>query len=81
MQKGPLAGPMVDETAPFMYFQRQVSFSGWGANSSSLAAVRQLPQNPRGMYLCLEQTLQVCLALVPGLQACGSAIAATHAMQ
>ena len=72
MLKGPLAGPVVDETAPFMYFQRQVSAFGWIANSSSLVGSEAKAKG----HHCLEKPL--CWSL---LQAFGSAIAATHAAQ
>ena len=41
MLKGPLAGPVVDETAPFMYFQRQVSMFGWLAKSPSVVWIEE----------------------------------------
>ena len=75
MLKGPLAGPVVDETAPFIYFQRQVSTFGRAANSSSSLGSEATAEGP----LCLAESLQpLCWSL---LQAFGSALAATHAAQ
>ena len=44
MLKGPLAGPMVDETAPFIYFQRQVSKPGLAADYPHWWGLRYKPR-------------------------------------